>query len=441
MKVSRIWLLTAAAAVMLLAVTVPPSVFAEEAVSKRTSIHVIVIDAGSTGTRLNYYIFDKSDTAPFKLVLNKVVTRETEPGLSSYADNPSGAYKSIVELIKDANVSPDGADLLVKATAGVRLLARKNKKLAESIMNSVYEHLQATYKGTLRVWPGGVSILSGIREGDFGWLALHFLSTKDRLSHSHGVMDMGGASTQITFEYNNYTKLPESLKNMGLMAPDDYFSTLPALGQDYNLYSHSYLGLGINAARIFSLNVSDYCLLHDCTEQDALGTPCLDEKFTTILRSGPSAVRVKGMAVADPKERFSLCQNTMTNVVKMVLPVGDKKKLFPYLVLRSGFYYTFASTGLVPKEGGYIKLKQIKEKAAYLCENVVAVGRYAPYNCMNYNYLLTLLHDGYGFAWNQTFRCLNKVNGLTPDWAMGLAVKEAYAHFYYKAEEEEIEHP
>lgn len=50
-----------------------------------------------------------------------------------------------------------------------------------------------------------------------------------------GALDMGGASTQITF----YPDKPEDL-------PDAYKSSLLLYGEQYHIYSHSYLCFGLN---------------------------------------------------------------------------------------------------------------------------------------------------------------------------------------------------
>lgn len=52
-----------------------------------------------------------------------------------------------------------------------------------------------------------------------------------------GALDMGGASTQITFYTPEYHNIP-----------DDYRKDMMLYGRNYSVYTHSYLCYGINEA-------------------------------------------------------------------------------------------------------------------------------------------------------------------------------------------------
>src|SRR3989338_3777919 len=83
-----------------------------------------------------------------------------------------------------------------------------------------------------------VKTISGKMEGVYDWLALNYLKNTLTLpsKNTFGVLDMGGASTEITFAtHENISPNNKFIVNINNHA--------------YQLYSHSYLGLGQDVAR------------------------------------------------------------------------------------------------------------------------------------------------------------------------------------------------
>ena len=67
-----------------------------------------------------------------------------------------------------------------------------------SLMNAVSEALK---ESGFEFSNGDARILSGEEEASFGWLSINYImSTFERSAPTLGIMDMGGASTQIAFE-------------------------------------------------------------------------------------------------------------------------------------------------------------------------------------------------------------------------------------------------
>lgn len=88
--------------------------------------YVVVIDAGSTGSRALAFSFHESILGG-NLILDHELYTETKPGLSSYADKPEEAAKSLIVLLeKVKSVIPRSewqhTPLSMRATAGLRLL-------------------------------------------------------------------------------------------------------------------------------------------------------------------------------------------------------------------------------------------------------------------------------------------------------------------------------
>lgn len=123
----------------------------------------LMIDAGSTGSRIHVYKFNNCGPSP---ALEDEVFVQTIPGLSAYADKPEEAAKSLDVLMQAAveNVpihlrrcSP----VSVGATAGLRLLGEKK---SENILNAVRHRLKHHYPFPISK-RSGVSIMDGRDEG------------------------------------------------------------------------------------------------------------------------------------------------------------------------------------------------------------------------------------------------------------------------------------
>uniref|UniRef100_A0A0M3I958 Nucleoside-diphosphatase mig-23 n=1 Tax=Ascaris lumbricoides TaxID=6252 RepID=A0A0M3I958_ASCLU len=236
---------------------------------QRCRLYTVVIDAGSTGTRMHLFEFSydlSKNAVPFRV--EKETFKEVKPGLSAFALKPEGAADSVSELITAAKATVPRAHwqhtpITLRATAGLRLLPSKQ---ADSVLNSVRERM--TKSGFL-LDAGGVDIMSGTDEGVFSWFTLNVLT--DRMQHiirpnqsisylddrregsraasksSHlaaAALDLGGGSTQITFEPSDRTKVFAEVDE------SEFSHRLNIFGSRVELYTHSYLGNGLVSARL-----------------------------------------------------------------------------------------------------------------------------------------------------------------------------------------------
>ncbi len=124
----------------------------------------------------------------------------------------------------------------------MRVLARDNPAAAASILDT----LQSLFR--LSPFDGKISsaaILSGEDEGVGGWVTANYINGS--LSESVatiGALDLGGASTQVTFE----------------VLPFAATTTISLFQQKFNLYTHSHLCYGLISAQQ-RLNVSFFVCL------------------------------------------------------------------------------------------------------------------------------------------------------------------------------------
>jgi hypothetical protein len=175
--------------------------------------YVLVFDAGSTGTRIHVYKFrtstdnENSDT----FVLKNEIFEERKPGLSSFADHVNKAENQIDELLKiaDREVSRfkhRSTPLVLRATAGLRLLNEtKQKLLLESVSNAFSKY--GFYRPKL-----DIAIMNETEEGIDAWLTLVYLKGEQFYGSRIAALDLGGGSTQITYNPSlSNTSLAEKL--------------------------------------------------------------------------------------------------------------------------------------------------------------------------------------------------------------------------------------
>jgi hypothetical protein len=141
--------------------------------------YVLVLDAGSTGTRIHVYKFrsatdnENSDT----VVLKNEIFEERKPGLSSFADQIFKAEEQIDELLEIANEEVSqfkhrSTPLVLRATAGLRLLNEtKQKLLLESVSKSFNKY--GFYRSKM-----DIAIMNETEEGIDAWLTLVYLKGK-----------------------------------------------------------------------------------------------------------------------------------------------------------------------------------------------------------------------------------------------------------------------
>jgi hypothetical protein len=162
--------------------------------------YVLVLDAGSTGTRIHVYKFratvdnENGDT----FVLKNEIFKERKPGLSSFADDPNKAEDQINELLKIADQEVSrfkhrSTPLVLRATAGLRLLNEtKQKLLLESVSKTFGKY--GFYRPKM-----DIAIMNETEEGIDAWLTLVYLKGEQFYASRIAALDLGGGSTQITY--------------------------------------------------------------------------------------------------------------------------------------------------------------------------------------------------------------------------------------------------
>ena len=217
--------------------------------------YAIVIDGGSTGTRVHVYAwahspkdslpvmvkptYSRDDSAPWYRVpgQQRAYKRvETEPGLDKTLNNGTAVRHALQPLLDwaEKQIPPyarRSTRLFLLATAGLRRLSPSQ---SESILDNAFSILQKSPFMCQRKW---VKVISGVEEAYYGWIALNY--NLGRLGHTPklsnvGTLDLGGSSLQVTFEAEEVAR--------------EYGVNISVGTTDHHLYAVSHAGYGLNDA-------------------------------------------------------------------------------------------------------------------------------------------------------------------------------------------------
>lgn len=192
---------------------------------------IAIIDAGSSGTRLLVYKFDKHSKE-----VDCIEAKGTGPALSTIIGaDQDGVNNFLDAIINQSNINPATKKKLhVLATAGMRKGTQPPSiyGLMLNFTNNKYEVKSAM-------------TISGRFEGLYAWIAANYEELKNSTPHQHvntkGIIEIGGASMQITFAERNSVETDNHVDMGGL-----------------NIYSRSYLNGGADSIFKYNTPVANY---------------------------------------------------------------------------------------------------------------------------------------------------------------------------------------
>ncbi|XP_029965475.1 ectonucleoside triphosphate diphosphohydrolase 5 [Salarias fasciatus] len=377
--------------------------------------YAVMFDAGSTGTRIHVYTFIQSGSDELPLLDNEMF-HSIKPGLSAYADHPEVAGQTVRMLLKVARKTVPRLEwkrtpLFLRATAGLRLLpAEKAQALLEQVQHVFDE-------SPFSVPDNGVSIMNGTNEGILAWISLNFLTghLKAPSKKTVGILDLGGGSTQITF-------LPKLKKTIESVPVADYIARFDFFNSTYELYTHSYLGNGLMAARLATLGA----LGAEGLEWRVFKSSCLPKKFRDEWSFGGLTYQVSGDP--DGYVGYKLCYQEVLKVVKGIIHQ-------PYELEDNNVFYAFSyyfdravDAGLIDGvQGGTLEVRDFKKRAKEVCNKMTKNPPVSPFLCMDMTYITCLLKDGFGFKESAVLQLTKKVNNVEASWALGATLD----HFHH----------
>lgn len=197
-----------------------------------SAAYIAVVDAGSSGSRMNLFDITKKDGA---VQFNAIPLQNNKDAsaVSHYVQNPDKIAELIAPLIESlkrglpSGVNERDVRLYFLSTAGMRTVNPIQQKL-------LYKNLETYLKSKTSFKVEYVGTISGKMEGVFDWIALNCLEKKLGASDTYGVIDMGGASVQVAYADSSSS---EDTLNVRIGS------------RSYLVNSHSYLGIGANQMR------------------------------------------------------------------------------------------------------------------------------------------------------------------------------------------------
>ncbi|XP_059655847.1 probable apyrase 6 [Cornus florida] len=404
----------------------------------------IVIDGGSTGSRIHVFEYVIRDKVPdFDFGKDGLVSMRVNPGLSSYAEDPEGAGGSLAELLEFAKKripKEYWGDTVIRlmATAGMRML---DLGVQERILGSCRRVLRSSGFKFRDDW---ASVITGSDEGIYAWIVANYAlgTLGEDPQQTTGIIELGGASAQVTFVSSEPVP-PE-------------FSYIVKFGNiTYNLYSHSLLHFGQNVA---------YDLLRESlvTKGGELAAeslqridPCTPKGYSDDTKSWnlspDSLAEKKGYPSAlHPKGNFSECRSAALTLLQK----GKEKCSYQHCYIGStfipklrgkflateNFFYTSKFFGLAPTAF----ISDVMSAGQHFCEEDWSKLKMKYHSlddevllqyCFSSAYIVALLHDSLGIALDdERIGFVNQVGDIPLDWALGAFILQSTSDL-------DIEHP
>ncbi|KAJ5071020.1 adenosine/guanosine diphosphatase [Anaeramoeba ignava] len=240
-----IWLLSFSLIGIYLLSGEPQETFPGETITK----YGIVIDAGSTGSRIHIYKWSESTEEMTPFVEEIAPEFKTKPGIS-YSHKNLEMIDSLVGDLLDFAMDHipknkyKSTVVYLQATAGIRLLPKKQQ---ESIINKCRE---VVHEYPFLYTPENIRVITGEEESLFGWITVNFLTGNFEIENSSlhsnkstiGCLDLGGGSVQIAY-------VPSAI-NQSSVEDKSLFHKLFINGSIYRVYAVSFLGYGATEANI-----------------------------------------------------------------------------------------------------------------------------------------------------------------------------------------------
>ncbi|NOH71879.1 hypothetical protein F0225_11090 [Vibrio pectenicida] len=351
----------------LVAIFLTPSALAES---------TFVVDAGSSGSRLfeYHYHYDESAKHDLPVIDREVTYTNIKGGVQDIT--PSKLEPYLEQLFGQTTTTPD--HIYFYSTAGMRTISSNDRnKINQSVLATLTQRFP---KADVKV-----KTITGQVEGTYAWLTANYINGAFSNNEiTKGIIDLGGASTQISFE----SKIGDNLIDV-------------AVGDlKFTLSSTSFLGLGQDLA------LKQYINEPACFPIDY------------VLPNG-----LQGTGI------FSECVNKVEPLINGVHQV-NQKQLKPenntgfYAI--SGYFFTSKDLGITQS----FNLSNLESKGKDFCSQKwqptdqngddSQPNSYLYTNCFNAAYQHTLITQGYQLADDKTdIKAVEELNGNTISWTLG----------------------
>ncbi|XP_074642858.1 ectonucleoside triphosphate diphosphohydrolase 8-like [Tubulanus polymorphus] len=431
----------------------------------------IVIDAGSSRTSLFVYQWKGNKYHGTGIVEQIAKCRSKASPLADYESNPENAGKSLGDCIETAkqNIPKSewkNAPIFLGATAGMRMLRERNRTTCDKMMTDVRKELTKTpFKFTEP--EKQALILTGTEEGAFAWVTVNYLlgsfgqvvrskfkssrhlpTNVGKSKETVGALEMGGASSQITYIPEPGVKIPE----------DKYAENLTLYGKQYSVFADSFLCYGKGEsekrylANVLKNNSFANKVQSPCGPKGNILEVASNKIFDEPCVKGAPAIRTYGSAIipnlsASSKNQTYVFEGTAEPekclaYVKEMFNFSASCKydhcsfngrymppIHGYYLAFSGYWYEMNFLNLTDISQP-LTISRFRNSVYSLCNKTwdevkvmrTSVKDQLPYYCYDGQFILALLLDGFHFN-DTTFPQISFVQDVADTkvgWPIGL---------------------
>lgn len=443
--------------------------------------YAVVIDAGSSGSRVHIYNWPPHSGNPSHLLdihqvtdsFGRPLVKKILPGLSSYSNEPHKATDYLYPLLQFAaehvpTSKHKETPLFILATAGMRLLS---KNAQEVILNNLQQNIPQNT--SFHFPPSNVEIISGKQEGIYSWIAVNYLLRRFHHSseingeyatlkmnklpnssstfklHTVGMLEMGGASLQVAYDVTDDhnimkhqdTTLKSNLAefNLGCMDHDTEHT--------YRIFVSTLLGFGANRVRkLYSEDLVYFQLDKSAKENRTMPSiifdPCLSKDATEMIsKETKKSSDVSANVLLKGTGKFNECYKKIIPYLNLTC---EQKQCEANSIIKpslnfserafygfSEFWYTMED---VLRIGGKYNYQQFQKAAKDYCSTrwstllnrfhqgvyTLADRKRLQYQCFKSAWMSVVLHEGLKVPVNYGgLRSASVITGQHAHWSLG----------------------
>lgn len=460
--------------------------YANPGIGQQTA-HGLMIDAGSTGSRLHIFEWEprvlrnnddiQAAVSGEKLTFPGTESRWTDrlrPGISTFSSiqDDEEMKEAIAEYLQPLldfakavlhakSQHYDKFPIYLRATAGMRILGCEDRL---RVLEAIRSLLSTPSYNPFYFVDEHARVLSGEEEAIFDWTGVNFLmgellgesrgaGTVVNPKQTHGALDLGGASTQISF----YEPNQDIMSNL--------FKLQVGQAKHWNVYAHSFLFYGINEA----MDRFEATLATGKTAKqrlvDGIYNPCLPGNSTKNIRNNihltserietwkhkteyPSGDGFYQATLLNANERGNAveCMDLTRNLLHLEKNdwcnfehkgdcsfAGVYQPKLPRDVEFVGFsnYFHVWNFLNLPETAS---IDELEQGTLHVCNmNLEELRKFNDIgleedelitSCFRSAYLFQLLRNGYGFNGNDSITVVDVIGGQKVGWALGSMLYE-----------------
>lgn len=388
-------------------------------------VYGLMIDAGSTGSRMHTFVFARDQSKKLTLITEDFLP--VRPGLSSFKDDPAKAAESLEPLLQRARTlvpktQHSQTPVFLRATAGLRLVG-------ESVANEILEKVQTKLKSSGFRFDDSswAAILGGSDEGIYSWITVNYLMDRPA-DGTVGTLEMGGGSAQIAFVPTDNSHSASG--NCSTPAELTMFK-----GAKMPLYTFSNLKFGLKMARSVALNAfkrtgllkSNPCVNAGPDSGVNVAIPFDDAKSTVTIHGDGNfgaCRRLVDKVVVEPNLEKCSCRACTYHGVSAPTPISE------YVAFAFYLERTVALGMSTP-----LTVADIRRKGEEVCSMHVdeLVKKYptipngeATDICFDLAFIASHLEFGHGIteAARTRLHIVDKIKGVELGWSLGAMFAE-----------------